>query len=79
MSLQYVPDVIYNAGQTGGGELIKSLFLKMEALNRGQIIEVISNEPMVRKDLLTWVRIQKHTLLDRKDFGEISYFYIEKR
>jgi tRNA 2-thiouridine synthesizing protein A len=79
MSLQYVPDVIYDAGQTGGGELIKSLFLKIEALNSGQIIEVISNEPMVRENLQTWVRIQNHTMLDRKDFGEISYYYIEKR
>lgn len=79
MSLQYVPDVIYDAGQTGGGELIESLFLKIEALNSGQIIEVISNEPMIREDLLTWVRIQKHTLLDCKDFGEISYYYIEIR
>jgi tRNA 2-thiouridine synthesizing protein A len=79
MSLQYVPDVIYDAGQTGGGELIKSLFLKIEALNSGQIIEVISNEPMVRENLQTWVRIQKHTLLDCKEFGEISYYYIEKR
>jgi tRNA 2-thiouridine synthesizing protein A len=79
MSLQYVPDVIFDAGQTGGGELIKSLFLKIEALNSGQIIEVISNEPMVRENLQTWVRIQNHTMLDRKDFGEISYYYIEKR
>jgi tRNA 2-thiouridine synthesizing protein A len=79
MSLQYVPDVIYDAGQTGGGELKKSLFLKMESLINGQIIEVISNEPKVKEDLQTWVRIQKHTLLDCKDFGEISYYYIEKR
>ena len=79
MSLQYVPDVIFDAGQTGGGELIKSLFLKIEALNSGQIIEVISNEPMVRENLQTWVSIQNHTMLDRKDFGEISYYYIEKR
>ncbi|MEH6993310.1 sulfurtransferase TusA family protein [Neobacillus drentensis] len=79
MSLQYVPDVIYDAGHTEGGELIKSLFLKMEALNSGQIIEVISIEPKVKEDLLTWVRIQKLALLDRKDFGEISYYYIEKR
>jgi tRNA 2-thiouridine synthesizing protein A len=79
MSLQYVPDVIYDAGQTGGGELIKSLFLKIEALDSGQIIEVISNEPMVRENLQTWTRIQNHNLLDRKDFGGISYYYIEKR
>jgi tRNA 2-thiouridine synthesizing protein A len=34
---------------------------------------------MVRENLQTWVRIQNHTMLDRKDFGEISYYYIEKR
>lgn len=79
MSLQYVPDVIYDAGHTESGELIKSLLLKTEALISGQIIEVISNAPSVKDDLLTWVRIQKHTLLDRKDFGESSYYYIEKR
>ncbi|WHZ02111.1 sulfurtransferase TusA family protein [Neobacillus sp. YX16] len=79
MSLQYVPDVIYDAGHTEGGELIKSLFLKMEALIGGQIIEVILNEQTVKEDLLAWVRMQKHTLLDCKDFGEISYYYIEKR
>ncbi|NWQ39080.1 sulfurtransferase TusA family protein [Bacillus sp. EB106-08-02-XG196] len=79
MSLQYVPDVIYDAGHTEYGELIKSLLLKTEALISGQIIEVISNEPSVKEDLLTWVRIQKHTLLDRKDFGESCYYYIEKR
>jgi tRNA 2-thiouridine synthesizing protein A len=78
MSLQYVPDVIYDGCYTGGGELVDILFLEMEKLNSGQIIEVISNEPMVREDLPTWVSKQKHTMLDRKDFGEISYYYIEK-
>ncbi|MFP7297492.1 sulfurtransferase TusA family protein [Neobacillus niacini] len=79
MSLQYVPDVIYDASQKGGSELLKSLFLKMESLINGQIIEVISNEPAVKKDLQTWVRVQKHSLLDCKEFGEMSYYYIEKR
>jgi tRNA 2-thiouridine synthesizing protein A len=79
MSLQYVPDVIYDAGQIGVGELVDRLFSKMEKLNSGQIIEVISNEPLVREGLPTWVKIEKHTLLDRKDFGTISYYYIEKR
>jgi tRNA 2-thiouridine synthesizing protein A len=79
MSLQYVPDIIYDAGQTGVGELVDRLFSKLEKLNSGQIIEVISNGPMVSEDLPTWIKIQKHTLLDRKDFGGISYYYIEKR
>ena len=79
MSLQYIPDVIYDAGQTGVGELVDRLFSKLEKLNSGQIIEVISNVPFVSEDLPTWIKIQNHTLLDRKDFGGISYYYIEKR
>jgi tRNA 2-thiouridine synthesizing protein A len=79
MSLQYVPDVIYDACQTGAEEVADILLLELEKLNSGQIIEFISNEPMVREDLPAWVRIQKHSMLDRKDFGEISYYYIEKR
>lgn len=70
MSLQYIPDVIYDAGQTGVGELVDRLFSKLEKLNSGQIIEVISNVPLVSEDLPTWIKIQNHTLLDRKDFGE---------
>lgn len=79
MSLQYVPDVIYDAEQTESVALVEILSLKMMKLYSGQIIEVISNEPMAREDLSTWIKIQKHTLLDRKDFGGISYYYIEKR
>jgi tRNA 2-thiouridine synthesizing protein A len=79
MSLQYVPDVIYDACQTGAEEVVDILFLEMEKLISGQIIEVISNEPMVREGLAAWIRIHKHTMVDRKDFGEISYYYIEKR
>lgn len=78
MSLQYIPDHIYDAGPTGCGELIMNLFITMKKLNSGQIIEVISYDPGAREDIPAWCRMQKHTLLDRKDFGKISYYYIEK-
>ncbi|MCM3691508.1 sulfurtransferase TusA family protein [Neobacillus niacini] len=50
----------------------------MKKLNSSQIIEVISYDPGAREDIPAWCRMQKHTLLDRKDFGKISYYYIEK-
>jgi tRNA 2-thiouridine synthesizing protein A len=78
MSYQYVPDWIYDAGPTGCGELIMNLFLQMKKLDRGHIIEVISYDPGAREDLPAWCRMQNHTLLERKDFGRISYYYIEK-
>nr|WP_285889574.1 sulfurtransferase TusA family protein [Neobacillus niacini] len=55
-----------------------NLFLMMKKLNSSQIIEVISYDPGAREDIPAWCRMQKHTLLDRKDFGKISYYYIEK-
>lgn len=79
MSLQYVPDVIYDACQTGFKEAVDQLFLEIKKLKSGQIIEFISNDHMLREDLQAWVRKQRHTLVDRKDFGEITFYYIEKR
>lgn len=78
MPLQHIPNLIYDAGPTGCGELLMNLFLMMKKMDRGQIIEVISYDPGAREDLPAWCRMQKHILLKRKDLGEISYYYIEK-
>lgn len=78
MSLQYVPDIIYDAGPTGCGELIMNLFLTMKKMAKGEIIEVISYDPGAREDIPAWCRMQNHILLQRKDLGSNSYYYIEK-
>jgi tRNA 2-thiouridine synthesizing protein A len=79
MSLQYVPDLIYDAGKTGYEELVINLYSNMERLNKGHILEIISTEPGLKDKLPSWCRLETHLLLDRKDFGESSYYYIEKR
>lgn len=79
MSLQYVPDVIYDAGNIGYEELAKNLCWKLEKLNKGDILEIISTDPGVKESLLSWCKMEKHIFLDRKNFGDISYYYIEKR
>jgi tRNA 2-thiouridine synthesizing protein A len=79
MSFQYVPDLIYDAGKTGYEELIFNLSSNMKKLNKGHILEIISTEPGLKEKLPSWCRIETHLLLDRKDFGESSYYYIEKR
>ncbi len=78
MSLHYVPDLVYDAGPTGCGELIMNLFLTMKKMETGQIMEVISYDPGAREDLPAWCRMRKHRLLDRHDFGNISHYFIEK-
>ena len=75
---QYNPDVTYDAGPTGCGELIMNLFLTMRKMDKGQIIEVVSYDPGAREDLPAWCRMQKHTLLDRQDEGKTSHYFIEK-
>ena len=71
-------DLLYDAGPTGCGELIMNLFLTIKKMECGQIIEVISYDPGAREDLPAWCRMQKHTLLERRDFGKTSHYFIEK-
>ena len=78
MALHYIPDLIYDGGPAGFGELINNLFLKMGSLERGQIIEVIFNDPSAKEDLQAWCRMQNLTILDKKDFGSTSYYFIKK-
>ncbi|WP_045519228.1 sulfurtransferase TusA family protein [Neobacillus niacini] len=79
MSLQYVPDLIYDAGKTEYEELVNNLSSTMKKLNRGHILEIISTDPGVKENVPSWCRMEKHIFLNRKDFGGISYYYIEKR
>jgi len=71
-------DHIYDAGPTGCGELIMHLFLTMKKMGSKQIIEVISYDPGAREDIPAWCRLQGHILLDRKDDGKITHYYIQK-
>ncbi|CEG26525.1 sulfurtransferase TusA family protein [Bacillus sp. B-jedd] len=78
MESEFKPDLSYDAGPTGCGELIMNLFLTMRKMKSGQIIEVISYDPGAREDLPAWCRLQKHRLLGRRDDGKISYYFIKK-
>lgn len=78
MTLEIRPDLTYDAGPTGCGELIMNLFLTMRKMKKGQIIEVVSYDPGAREDLPAWCRMQKNPLLSRNDEGNISHYFIEK-
>lgn len=54
MEREYEPDLVYDAGPTGCGELIMNLFLTMKKMEQGQIIKVISYDPGAREDLPAW-------------------------
>jgi tRNA 2-thiouridine synthesizing protein A len=74
----YEVDRIYDAGPTGCGELIMNLFVTMKKMSTQQIIEVASYDPGAREDIPAWCRLQGHTLIERKDDGKTSYYYIKK-
>lgn len=78
MALQYIPDFIYDAGPTRYGELIINLLKTFEKLERGQIIEVISYDHGTKEDLPVWCKMQNYPLLDHKNFGNTSHYFIEK-
>jgi tRNA 2-thiouridine synthesizing protein A len=76
--LQNRPDLTYDAGPTGCGELIMNLFLTMKKLEKGNIVEVISYDPGAREDLPAWCRMQKHILLHQHSIGNVRHYFIEK-
>jgi tRNA 2-thiouridine synthesizing protein A len=78
MTLRYEPDLLYDAGPTGCGELIMNLFMTMKKMETGQIIKVTSYDPGAREDIPAWCRLQSHTLLERIDEGKISHYFIKK-
>lgn len=78
MTLRYEPDLLYDAGPTGCGELIMNLFMTMKKMETGQIIKVTSYDPGAREDIPAWCRLQSHTLLERIDEGKISHYLIQK-
>lgn len=79
MFSQIEPDVTYDAGPTGCGELIMNLFLTMKKMKNGQIIMVISYDAGAREDIPAWCRLQKHTLLNIDKTDKVWHYFIQKK
>lgn len=73
------PDVTYDAGPTGCGELIMNLFLSMRKMEKSQIIMVSSYDPGAREDIPAWCRLQKHTLLGIDKKEKVWNYFIQKK
>lgn len=78
MPLSYNADIWYDAGPTGCGELIMNLFFAVKKMESGQVIEVVSHDAGAREDIPAWCRLQGNTLLQRREKGGVSHFYIRK-
>lgn len=60
------PDAIWDAGETGCGELVLELRMRLERLSPGQILELIARDPGAPADIPAWCRLTGHPLVDER-------------
>ena len=53
----------WDAGETGCGQLVVELRRRVEALEPGEHLEVVSHEPGAAIDLPAWCRMTGHRLI----------------
>jgi tRNA 2-thiouridine synthesizing protein A len=56
----------WNAGNTGCGELLVKLFLRVRALHSGELFRLISADPAAPEEVPAWCRLTGHRLLSAK-------------
>lgn len=58
------PDAEYDAGETGCGELLMELHLRMRRLPPSQTLRVTARDPAAPVELPAWCRLTGHQLLE---------------
>ena len=66
------PDVVYDGGDTGCGELLIELAAVARKAEPGAIIEIIACDPGAPQDIPAWCRMRGYPLLAVRD---TSYFF----
>ena len=62
-ALHPIPDAEWDAGNTGCGELVMGLRMRLQAMKPGQILKLTATDPGVPQDLPAWCRLTRHTLV----------------
>jgi tRNA 2-thiouridine synthesizing protein A len=63
MTIPEHTSVEWDAGETGCGELILELKLRLNSLQPGAALKLIARDPGVPEDLPAWCRMTGHKLL----------------
>jgi len=58
-----IPDAEWDAGNTGCGELVMGLRLRLQPMAPGQVLKLTATDPGVPEDLPAWCRLTGQTLL----------------
>jgi len=61
-----LPELEYNAGDMGCGDLVLHLRLRLKDMQPGQLLRLTATDPGAPEDLPAWCRMTGHTLLDSK-------------
>jgi TusA-related sulfurtransferase len=72
------PRVVLDAGGETWTTLGAVIQRRVEEVNAGQIIEIISREPCLRTDLVAWCLLSGHTLLRIVENRDETEFWISK-
>jgi tRNA 2-thiouridine synthesizing protein A len=56
-------DTQWDAGELGCGDLVLELRLRMEAMQPGQLLQLIARDPGARADIPAWCRMTGHMLI----------------
>ncbi len=59
------PDVEWNAGDLGCGDLVLQLMLRMKAMAPGEVLRLVALDPGAPADIPAWCRMTGHTLLEQ--------------
>lgn len=68
------PDVYWDAGDMGCGELLIELRFKMAELRKGQMMRLVARDPGASEDLPAWCRMTGHKLVK----AEHPEYFLEK-
>ncbi len=60
------PDLEWDAGDMGCGDLVLHLRLRLQSMRPGQLLKLTARDPGAPEDLPAWCRMTGHTLLDSK-------------
>ncbi|HEY7062734.1 MAG TPA: sulfurtransferase TusA family protein [Chloroflexota bacterium] len=52
---------------------------ELRALQPGQVIALLADDPAAREDVPTWARRSGHTLLARHQVADYDVYYVRKR
>jgi TusA-related sulfurtransferase len=73
------PQAMLDAGGATDALLGSALRRRLQDLAAGQILEVVSREPIAWLAIPAWCRLTGHELVQQADQGEESRFWIRKR